>query len=189
MIQCDVWIQSTSPLLQNRFPDLEDGGPVDDESLESAVWRKAHFDDDGFLCIPSAAVSLLLRQVAQDRDIRFSRRAVVVLGETIPLFSKDLSMRLEDFETDVRAVKCSHGVRSLCYRPRINAWAAPLRLLVQEKRISPSVIRQLLVEGGKSTGLGDFRPQCGGPFGQFEVVRWNEASDDHHRVTAWEATL
>jgi hypothetical protein len=173
MIKCDVWIQGTSPLLQNRFPDPEPGEPLD-ESPESTACRRAHFDEDGFLCFPSMAVSLLLQQSAMDVGAPLPPRSVIVVGDDIPLFAPDRRTRLDDFEVDARPVKCRHGVRSMCYRPRIDAWAAPITLLVQDKVLPPSLVREFLIEGGQWVGLGDFRPQRGGSFGRFEVVRWNE---------------
>jgi hypothetical protein len=195
MIRCDVWIQGTSPLLQNRFPDPLLDPPVgDDETPEAGVWRRAHFDDDGFLCFPSVAVSLLLRQASEDAGIRLTTRDLVVSRDMIPLFAPDRTTRIEDFETDARAVRCPHGVRSICYRPRIDAWAAPISLLVNEKQVSPAFVRRMLIDGGQWVGLGDFRPQCGGSFGRFEVVRWNETPQQpniktDHQVSTWEAPV
>jgi hypothetical protein len=193
MIKCDVWIQGTSPLLQNRFPDPDLDGALD-ESPEVSVCRRAHFDEDGFLCFPSMAVSLLLRQVAFDEGAPIVPRSLVVVGDDVPLFAPDRKTRLEDFEVDARAVKCRRGIRRMCYRPRIDAWAAPITLLVQDKVLDPTVVRRLLIEGGQWVGLGDFRPQRGGQFGRFEVVRWNETSpgldsESHRKSMAWEAPV
>ena len=49
-----------------------------------------------------------------------------------------------------------------------------------EKRRAVSVlVRQMLERAGKMVGLGDYRPQCKGPFGKFHIVDWNLLQPQH----------
>jgi hypothetical protein len=34
------------------------------------------------------------------------------------------------------------------------------------------MIHQLFEEGGRRIGIGDFRPERGGPYGRFAIVSW-----------------
>lgn len=38
--------------------------------------------------------------------------------------------------------------------------------------ISEGLFRELVDAAGKRIGLGDFRPDCKGPFGKFVVTQW-----------------
>ena len=44
--------------------------------------------------------------------------------------------------------------------------------------LDEDVIQQLLTEGGERIGIGDFRPEKGGPFGVFLIKEWAALSDD-----------
>jgi hypothetical protein len=36
------------------------------------------------------------------------------------------------------------------------------------------LFREVVDAAGKRIGLGDFRPDCKGPYGRFSVTRWQE---------------
>ena len=38
--------------------------------------------------------------------------------------------------------------------------------------MSEGLLRDIVDKAGKAVGLGDFRPDCKGPFGKFEVTKW-----------------
>jgi hypothetical protein len=58
------------------------------------------------------------------------------------------------------------------HRPRLNQWHAEFTLEIDDDMLEPNLIHQLLIEGGSKNGLGDYRPEKGGPFGKFAVVSW-----------------
>ena len=62
--------------------------------------------------------------------------------------------------------------RIMRHRPRLNQWAMEFALEIDEDMINSQTVHQLLSEGGSKIGLGDFRPDKGGPFGRFLVVNW-----------------
>ena len=37
--------------------------------------------------------------------------------------------------------------------------------------------REIMDAAGKRIGLGDFRPDCKGPFGKFVVTKWKESKN------------
>ncbi len=57
---------------------------------------------------------------------------------------------------------------------RVEAWAAEFTLRIDTGVISAEMVHQLLVEGGQRIGLGEFRPERGGPFGRFKVTSWEK---------------
>ena len=83
--------------------------------------------------------------------------------------------RLTTFEVDSRPVVIpSTKGRIMRHRPRLNTWGLEVSLEVDQTMIESETIHQLLEEGGRRLGLGDYRPERGGPFGRFSVVSWKE---------------
>lgn len=112
-------------------------------------------------CIVSAA-----RHFEHDKSINMTRvrGLVFVLGgeaELIPLAGK-VSLR-EDGVREGTAPK----VR---YRNEIWPWSAQLEIEYAYDQISAETVVQLLVNGGRLYGVGDWRPEKGGTFGRFGIV-------------------
>jgi hypothetical protein len=76
-----------------------------------------------------------------------------------------------------RAVRIpSTGGRILCHRPCFHDWKLSFTLHVDTDMLSPNLLREIVDAAGKRIGLGDFRPDCKGPFGKFVVTNWQEAA-------------
>jgi hypothetical protein len=59
------------------------------------------------------------------------------------------------------------------HRARSNEWCVRVTMQVNETILNEDVVRQLFTEGGQQIGIGDFRPEKGGPFGTFALVAWD----------------
>jgi len=72
-----------------------------------------------------------------------------------------------------RAVVQRQGI--LRSRPLLKTWQLDFELVVNEEDVDPKfipVLRPICEEAGRRVGLGDFRVEKNGPFGKFEVVKW-----------------
>lgn len=183
-------IEGTSALLQHRFGEMaevESGENarrvhVKNELPRVAAERAAHRLPSGVLYFPGAAVAGLLREMGSSYKQKGSRKSlkyvlpagVLVVEDAIPLLGKT-DDPLTDFEVDSRPVviRATQG-RIMRHRPRLDEWRARFTLRINENVIDVATVRQLLMEGGVSNGIGDFRPQKGGPFGTFHLVSWEE---------------
>lgn len=125
----------------------------------------------------------LLRDAGSAHKQRGSRKsckyivpaAVRVVEDQIPLYEVNGIHPLEDFEVDSRAVVIpSTKGRIMRHRPRCDEWVARFHLVINEDVLGVDTIRQFLDEGGQRIGIGDFRPEKGGPFGVFQVNLWEE---------------
>jgi hypothetical protein len=99
--------------------------------------------------------------------------AVIVLDDVINI--RDLKGKLvNDFEVDSRPVTipATKG-RVMRHRPRWDEWTAQFSLDIDPTVLPVDLIHQLLEEGGRRIGIGDFRPERAGPFGRFAIVTWN----------------
>ena len=180
-----VSVEGISALLQHAFgaefesPDssrpqlLQHGNPR--EQAEAVCYR----DDEGKVYFPGAAIARLLREAGTNHKLKGSRRsvkfvvpsAVLVLEDRVHILTKNGEER-EDFEVDSRPVTIpSTKGRIMRHRPRWDTWAARFSLEVDPTVLPVELVHQLLEEGGRRVGIGDYRPEKGGPFGRFEIGR------------------
>ncbi len=77
------------------------------------------------------------------------------------------------WEVDLRGGKNPNGGEAVCIvRPRFDRWAIKLIANIDTVEIGESVIRGLFDLSGVRVGIGDFRPQRKGIYGQFLVQCW-----------------
>jgi len=193
MIEILMWIEGTGALLMNRASEETLGtkksrrntvGEDPDPRViaERGVYRGPYNQ----LMVPGPAFSRLLREAGGNHKAKGSRKslkylvpaAVFVLDELCPLYLHDRKTCLVDFEIDARPVTipATKG-RVMRYRARANEWACCVRIRINETLMSESIVRQLLIEGGQQIGIGDFRPEKGGPFGTWDLVQWDVVSE------------
>jgi len=88
----------------------------------------------------------------------------------------EISIKTKDgWEVDSRAVRIpATGGRILAHRPKFNDWELEFTAYLDEEIMSSALLREILDAAGKRIGLGDFRPDCKGPFGKFVVTLWKE---------------
>lgn len=155
---------------------------------EKVVYRRP----DGGIYFPGAAIARMLREAGGSHKQRGSRKslkfvipaAVIVQDDEIPLLDVDGNI-IKTFEVDSRPVTipATKG-RIMRHRPRFNAWGAEIDIGIDTGMIDSDTVMQLLAEGGTRLGIGDFRPEKGGPFGRFSVVGWAELAPRKLRVAA-----
>lgn len=184
----EIRIEGDTALLQHRFGETsEDSGSTRPVLIKSEDPREAaeavcYRDKDG-LYFPITWVLRMLREAGGSHKQRGSRRslkyvvpaAVRAVADTVPIVNGDGKTRVKDFEVDSRPVTipATKG-RIMRHRPRVNQWGARFELRLKDDLLDPSTLHMLLNEGGQGVGLGDFRPEKGGPFGTFRVVHFAE---------------
>lgn len=184
----NVRIEGVAAMLQHRFSeDAEAEAPsrrvqpnrgTPREQAERVTYRNSADDS---LYFPGAAIARLLREAGSAHKQRGSRKsvkylvpaAVIVLDDAISLLDPADSTPITDFEVDSRPVTipATKG-RIMRHRPRYDKWAAEFSLQCDETVLDLELIHQLLEEGGRQLGIGDFRPEKGGPFGRFAITKW-----------------
>ena len=82
------------------------------------------------------------------------------------------------WEADVRKGTNPNGGEAVAIcRPRFDAWSIAFRIDIDTQEIGENVIRELVDKAGRRIGLGDFRPQRKGIFGQFVVEKWQREEE------------
>ena len=64
--------------------------------------------------------------------------------------------------------------RVIRHRARLNEWSFRVNLRINDSILHEDVVRRLMTEGLQQIGLGDFRPEKGGPFGTSDLVSWQQ---------------
>jgi hypothetical protein len=77
------------------------------------------------------------------------------------------------WDVDIRAGRNPNGGEVVCLcRPRFDAWSIKATVRIYTDQIAEASIRELFDLSGSRVGVGDFRPQRKGVFGQFRVDGW-----------------
>ena len=186
MATVSVTIEGISSLLQRGFSaefqneDATRAQVVQHPAPRAAAEAVCYRDDEGFCYFPGTAIDRLLAEAGSNHKLKGSRRAVkwvvpaavLMLNDRIHIRTKDGKQRT-DFEVDSRPVVIpSTKGRIMRHRPRWDQWTARFELEIDPAVLPVDVVHQLLEEGGRRVGIGDFRPEKRGPFGRFHILSW-----------------
>lgn len=188
MKEIGIKITGTTPLICNRFTDeaqmtasncTRTSIVGDKGSPKEQASKKLYIGNDGKPMIPQpnlfrAFIDAGKYFKAGKGKVTTQKSSLIpacleVEGVEIPIKSKD------SWDVDTRAVRIpATGGRILAHRPKFNDWELEFTAHLDEEFISISLFREIVDTAGKRIGLGDFRPDCKGPFGKFVVTLWKE---------------
>ena len=141
-----------------------------DEKLEEEKYdAKKHFTDDGKIGFPSVGFLKGMVGVApyiDGMDMKKVRGSVRIIGDIIPiLYKKEIK--------DIKWGKTSGISKSprKIIRLKFTDWSCKLEIVYNSTNISPEQIINLVNWAGFQIGIGGFRPEHSGTFGQYEIKR------------------
>jgi len=147
--------------------------------------RCAYRAPDSTLYIPAQCFQRMLIEAGKPHKQRGSRSslrwivpaAVIIPAEAIPL-TDSTGKPLTEFEVDSRPVviPATKG-RVMRHRPKVEEWQATIPLEIDTEILAAPMIHQLLEEGGRRLGIGDYRPEKTGPYGRFAIVSWEDGGN------------
>lgn len=177
----EVEISGISPLLQHRYP-LEDS-----EQESKAKNKKQNEDDiekslyrlpDGTIYQPSTHFISSMKKAGAKFQISGQGKTTYknIIGSGAIIISPDaIPHENQQFEIDVRRVvvpSTKGGVARK--RPCFKTWSLKFEIEYDDDEISAAMIQEILEYAGRRVGIGDFRPEKGGPFGRFAVAKFKE---------------
>lgn len=185
-----ITIEGTTPLLCNRFTDAAQLAATNGNSASvvgdkgtprEQAESKLYPGQDGRPIIPQPNLFRCL--IDAGKYFKAGRSEVTtqkssLLPACVAVEELEIPIQHEDpWAVDTRPVRIpSTGGRILCHRPCFHDWKLDFTLQVDTEMISLKLLREIVDAAGKRVGLGDFRPDCKGPFGKFVVTRWQEES-------------
>ena len=179
-------VTGVSPLLINRFKENDEhveavkkatkkdyGTPR--EQAEATAYRD---EKDQRLWVPSTWISGAIRSVASDYKMPGTRKSVKSIsgGAIVPVDEKCYFIEgyaVKDVEIDSRPVVIQRA-RIMRHRARLEKRSFSVCLEIDNEIIEPENVHRILSDAGRRCGIGDFRPNKGGPFGKFLLSAWSE---------------
>lgn len=183
-----ITIEGVTPLLCNKFTDAAQMAATEGSKLSAIgdkgtpheqASAKLYIGHDGEPMIPQPNLFRCL--IDAGKFFKCGKSKVTTQKSSLIPACVDIDgveIRIEHKEpwsVDTRAVRIpSTGGRILCHRPCFNDWKLTFTVKVDTELISIKLLRDLIDAAGRRVGLGDFRPDCKGPFGKFVVTNWQE---------------
>ena len=188
-MKLQIEITGKTPLLLHRFTDEDqlaasagsrssianDSNPARDEAAKSL-----YLDEQGRSIMPGPNIFRSLIDAGKFHKV--GRTKVTTLKSSLVAAAASIEefvVPIEsagDWKVDTRPVRIpATGGRILRHRPCYDDWRLRFTLNLDVAVISEKLMREIMDDAGNKIGLGDFRPDCKGPFGKFAVTRW-EAS-------------
>jgi hypothetical protein len=169
-----------SPLLMHRFGEdarnqiegktstaLPDSDSA--RAAEAACYRLP----TGNLYFPAENMAAALRRGAALHKIG-RRSAVAAFSGGVFIRPMRIDFRTDKYEVDSRSavIRATRG-RVMRYRPRLDNWKLKFEIDWDDAIIpNAELVRAVLGDVGARVGIGDFRPERGGPFGRFLISSW-----------------
>lgn len=138
---------------------------VEKQNIELYFYR----DGEGRICIPAEWLTAAMKHASSDLRIgghgKRTYKNLVGAG-FIHIEPAMIPIHHRGWTVDVRYVTVQKS-RILRQRPLVPEWSAEFVLYYHEDYFTKEVIDEILRRAGQFAGIGDFRPQRGGPFGRF----------------------
>jgi len=191
----EVELEGVTPLMHHKMTEEQilglisgvKGGkkkPKGEFTPRQIAEQHAYMGTDGTYQIPLTYVSGAFRDVSGDYKQKDSARKSyksIACGIFRPIgeYATLLDCKnkpLKSFEVDIRkATNHQKGAVAVC-RPRFDAWKIKFNVMVDDSIIAPEIANSILVDSGRRSGLGSFRVNKSGYFGQFIVTKWKEST-------------
>jgi len=173
-------LKSLSPYNQSRqhFTDKKEKETHDD--YEHRTWKeKGHYDasDEAYIppmafkgCIATAAKMLSISIPGQGKS-KYTKHFLsgVMVADPMPLGISKKDIEPQWLSCDPQGRKGGMGV--LRAFPHFESWEGEVTVYVLDDTITKPVFEKVVKEAGNFVGVGQFRPEKGGYFGRFEVVK------------------
>lgn len=105
--------------------------------------------------------------------------AAVFFSET------EFPLKHDGWHVDTRAVRIpSTGGRVQRHRPIFYSWSLSFSFDLDTSEMNERLTREIVDAAGNKIGLGDFRPECKGPYGRFRVDTWQVDRHDEALMAA-----
>lgn len=172
-----VEIKGLTPYLMNRFDESlldEPKRKITPQALEKKMLEKKFYrNKGGKLYIPSTQIIGCLVNAGKEFKLKGTSRATYSkkFGASLSVVGDEIVMTKQKYNIfRISGVNPNTGGRVMISRPRFEEWGLKFVLSCDDDDIKEEVIKPALVLGGKSVGIGDWRPDKKGRFGKFKVV-------------------
>lgn len=176
LLQMVVGIQGTTPLITKRFGEKARKSIEDKQQKKAKGAKEARVPEEEFrealyvidgetYGFPAVGIKKALVNAGgrfADEKMTHLRGVVNVIGDLIEIRGEKPVMRSD-------TVRLQGGVTSIAYRPMFMPWEMEVPVRYNAGIISDGQVINLFQIAGFSVGLGEWRPERNGIYGQFVV--------------------
>ncbi len=176
-----VRIEGITPLLMHRFavevcldPKLSKSKKKDQKKTEDDVESYLYMNEDGKLVQPATHIIGALKRAGTKFQITGQGKLTYknLLGSGAVIINPDMILHeTQKWEIDRRAVIVNQS-RIIRERPMLSKWALSFDMEIDDDEIPVHTAHEILGYAGKRVGIGDYRPDRGGPFGRFMITKF-----------------
>ncbi len=174
-MRIEARIEGVTPLLMNRVRDaqIEGKSKRKGEEKEQAIEDKLYLGEDGKPYLPAVYFVRALVDAGKRLQVRGQKKATYskIVGSVLSVEPEALPLQGKYVPFRISAVNPMTKGRMMVTRPRFDKWGSEFEIIVEGDSVSAETINALLVDAGKGTGIGDWRPEKKGKFGKFIVTR------------------
>lgn len=177
MKQIEATIEGISPLLMHRFPMTEDNvksKAKNQRQTQDDVESYLYLDHNKLLVQPSTHIVSSLKKAGAKFQIPGQGKLTYknLMGSGAVIIDPDMIPHIhQKWEIDRRPVVVQRA-RIVRSRPILNKWRLSFSVDYDDDEISKDTLKELFDFAGRRVGIGDFRPEKGGPFGRFIVTKF-----------------
>ena len=167
-----VEIEGTRPLLMHSPAGIgvpssgkKNTSYVPEDEAAAGLYKNA----SGVICVPGLCILSMLRHAASEHKAK-GRGKKMLKGFVYSGLQVDedmIPLSPQEWIVDARPAVVSRA-RIMRWRPRFDAWKLAFHITIRDPSVwNATQVRDVLTDGGKYSGLLDFRPL----FGTFKVVK------------------
>lgn len=186
LLRVAVTCKGITPLLMNRVDEeallkirdkIKEPKNAPKKSPHDEAAGKVYQDSKEKPYLPTSMLYSSLVAAGQYVRLDGKRQVSTAKSTTLPSFMtiQDATVELKTpgWETDIRQGRNPNGgeIVVLC-RPRFDVWEFTVNIMIDTSEIAEETIRNIFDISGRRCGIGDFRPNRKGIFGQFVVQCW-----------------
>jgi hypothetical protein len=166
-------------LLQHRYPMTDTDAKSTKrnqkqtkDDVESYLYR----DEKGIICQPASHIIGALKKGGAKFQVpgRSKETYRSIMGSGIVVIYPDLIAHDRQEWGIYRSPVVIKKARIVRERPLLKQWSFSFVMEFDAEEVPKEVLKEVLDYAGRYVGIGDFRPQCGGPFGRFIVTQFGE---------------
>lgn len=176
----DIWIEGDSELICHRFSPKAQEKMLDKQMGEANSGRPKRNPEDDFKeslypiaggkgygfpagALKRAAVEACTSSGKSITKVQ-ARQAFFVIGGMLRIDGSEPYMRQD-------AVRNAGGTTDLRFRPAFKKWGIHFQVRFNANVFTEDQVVNLFNMAGFAVGIGDWRPECDGSFGQFHVSK------------------
>ena len=174
MKKIKVSVEGISPLLMNRFRDIDIEGKSKKRTgalLEKVLEDKLYlFENKPY--IPSIYFRNCIVEASKQFKITGKGKSTYskLVGSTVDISPDVILINGEYVEFRVAAVNPMTSGRMMVSRPKFDNWKCEFSIILNDDSVPAEVMNELLEHAGRYVGIGDWRPNKKGMYGKFMIT-------------------